>query len=115
MSEHIVLYVSFRVRPGRKEEFLAHLYKTIEDMKFEPAHVNTLVHENLDRPNEIVLYEIWHGTRESWLREEMPRDYRAPYEAGLAALIEERTVHWLIPKREWGSALLSRPRGEHPE
>jgi quinol monooxygenase YgiN len=115
MSEHIVLYVRFRVRPGRMEDFRSHLYKTIEDMKGEPAHVNTIVHVNLDQPNEVLLYEIWHGTRESWLREEMPRDYRDSYEAGLDDLIEERTAEWLIPLQEWGSSLLRRPRGAHAE
>ena len=111
MSEHIVLYVRFRVREGRLDDFRNHLYKTIEAMKGEPAHVNTIVHVSLDRPNEVMLYEIWHGTRESWMREEFPRDYRKPYEAGLDQLIEERVVEWLIPHKEWGSSLLSRPRG----
>jgi quinol monooxygenase YgiN len=106
---NVVLYVRFHTKPGKKEAFRAHLYRTIEAMQVEPAFVNTIVHDVLDAPDDIVLYEIWRGSRERWLGEELNRPYRAEYEAGLPALIEQRIVEWLQPAREWGSLLLEFP------
>ncbi len=108
MSQKVVICVHFKTKPGKKQEFRDHVIKTIEAMKSEPAFVNTIIHDHLDRQDEIVLYEIWHGTRDNWFKEEMPRPYRRPYEDGLAELIEERRVDWLTPTAEWGSTLLSR-------
>jgi hypothetical protein len=66
-------------------------------MSAEPSFVNSVVHRNLDKPDELVVYETWLGTRESWLRDEYTRPYRKPYEDALAELIGDRSVDWLVP------------------
>jgi quinol monooxygenase YgiN len=103
----VVLCVRFRTKPGQKEVFRKHLYRAINAMKEEKAFVNTIVHDFIDEPNDLLLYEIWHGTRDSWMREEFTRPYRQPYESIVTELIEERTVNWLTPVGEWGSTLLN--------
>jgi quinol monooxygenase YgiN len=97
MQDRIVLVVRFQTKPGKKEQFLQRLNTLVEAMSAESNFVNAILHQNVDEPNEIVIYETWRGTRESWLRDEFPRPYRKPYEQVLSELIDDRSVDWLTP------------------
>jgi quinol monooxygenase YgiN len=101
MSDLIILYVKFRAKPGKREDFKRHLFDLVEIMRKEPAFVRTIAHDRPDDPNEISLYEIWRGTRETWLRDEKTNPYRAYYAEGALEQLESRTVEWLIPTDEW--------------
>ncbi len=105
MTEQVVLIVRFVPKPGMYETFRAHLYALAETMAAEDHFVNTIVHDDIDRPGELVLYEIWSGTRARWEREEPPKPYRAAYEALVPEFLERRDITWLTPIREWGSHL----------
>lgn len=105
MSDNIVLIVRFMPHEGKREEFRSHLYTLVEAMADEEDFVNTIVHDDLEATNELVLYEIWRGTREQWEALQPPKAYRKAYEAGLDALLADRTVTWLKPVAEWGSRL----------
>ncbi len=105
MTEHVVLIVRFVPKPGMYDAFRAHLYRLAETMAGEAHFVNTIVHDDIDRPGELVLYEIWSGTRERWEREEPPKAYRAAYEARVPEFLERRDITWLTPVRELGSQL----------
>ncbi len=96
----IVLLVRFRAKAGKKEEFRKHLYGLVERMRTEKAWINTIVHEDHES-EDIVLYETWRGTKESWLAEEYPRPYRAPYEDLVKELLDDRQVSWLVPIAAW--------------
>jgi len=96
----IVLLVRFRAKAGKKEEFRKHLYGLVERMRTEKAWINTIVHEDHES-EDIVLYETWRGTKESWLAEEYPRPYRAPYEDLVKELLDDRQVTWLVPTAAW--------------
>ena len=111
-TEQCVLVVTFDALPGRKEAFREHLYTLVREMSREPFFVNTIVHDDLDRPDRLVLYEIWTGTRERWQRDEPRKPYRRSYEQGLSDLLAERAVHWMVPVAEWGSRLTSRAEGQ---
>ncbi|HEX9461212.1 MAG TPA: antibiotic biosynthesis monooxygenase [Alphaproteobacteria bacterium] len=98
MPDKIVLVVRFQTKPGKKEQFLKHhLSKLLDTMSAEANFVNVIVHNNLEKPNELVVYETWIGTRETWLRDEFPRPYRKPFEQVLSELVDERSVDWLTP------------------
>lgn len=110
--EQCVLIVTFNPRPGQKEAFRLHLYRLVNAMKAEPHFVNTIVHEDLDHPDRLVLYEIWSGSRERWQSEEPQKPYRTTYEQGLSDLLADRTVQWMTPVAEWGSSLTPHAKGE---
>jgi quinol monooxygenase YgiN len=97
MSSQIVLLVRVTLRPGKKAEFLANLGSVVGVMEKEPSFINSTIHENVESPDEVVVYETWRGTKESWLAEEYPRPYRKPYEDSLADLVIDRSVAWLQP------------------
>ena len=97
MASQIVLLVKIALKPGMKPEFLQKLRTVIGAMAREKSFVGSTVHESVENPDEIVVYETWKGTRESWLAEEYPRPYRKPYEDALSNLVEARSVEWLTP------------------
>jgi len=105
--EQCVLIVTFNPLPGRKEAFRDHLYRLVHEMSREPHFVNTIVHDDLDDADRLVLYEIWSGSRERWQRDEPQKAYRKTYEQGLSDLLADRTVAWMVPVAEWGSRLTS--------
>jgi quinol monooxygenase YgiN len=106
----IILNIRFKIKPGKKEEFRDSLFAMINNFRNEPTFVNAIISDDLDSPNDLVIYEIWQGTRDSWIQEELPKSYRAEYEGALTSLIDERIVSWLEPIGEWGSKLTNVPR-----
>ncbi|ACP21889.1 hypothetical protein NGR_b04260 (plasmid) [Sinorhizobium fredii NGR234] len=111
-TDQIVLIVAFDPMPGRKEAFREHLFALVRAMSKEPHFVNTIVHDDLNHADRLVLYEIWSGTRERWLREEPQKPYRKTYEEGLPGLLADRIVQWMVPVAEWGSSLTAHIQGE---
>jgi len=101
MAEKVVLYVRFKTKAGKKEESGRHLHALVEIMKVEPAFLNAIIHDDPEQADDIVIYETWQGTRESWLKNEFTKPYRAPYEKLLAELVEERVIVFLTPVEEW--------------
>lgn len=97
MSNQIVLLVRIALKPGKKAEFMERLREVEGFMKAEPNFIGATIHDNVENVDEVVVYETWKGTKESWMVEEYPRPYRKPYEAALSNLVENRSVAWLKP------------------
>ena len=106
MYSQIVLLVTIALKSGKKPEFLEKLHAVVGVMEKEPSFINSVVHENVENLDEVVVYETWKGTRETWLAEEYPRPYRKPYEDSLADLVVDRSVSWLQP--------MASPHAPHP-
>lgn len=102
-NQQVQLNIRFKAKPGKKEEFRKELFSLIEEMSSEKAFISAIVSDNLDQPDELLIYETWKGTRDSWLDEEFTKPYRKNYEVRVDDLIVERSVSWLQPNREWGS------------
>ena len=96
-EDRIVLLVRFQTKPGKTEFFLQQLRALVKTMSAESNFVDFVIHHNIDKPEEIIVYETWLGTRETFLKEELPRAYRKPYEETLSEFVENRSVEWLIP------------------
>lgn len=101
-TKQVVLSIRFKIKPGMKDTFQESLFDLINNFRSEPAFVNAIVSNDTDNPNDLHIYEVWQGTRQSWLEEELPKPYRQKYEDRLSALIDDRNVSWLEPIREWG-------------
>jgi len=107
ITNQVILNIRFKIKPGMKKNFRDRLFSLINDFRNEPAFINAIVSDDIDQPNDLVIYEIWQGTRETWIQNELPKPYRSEYEEALADLIDDRTVSWLDPIGEWGSQLTS--------
>jgi len=97
MQDRIVLIVRIETKPGMKAPFLKELDTVLESMSGEANFLKAIVHHNLEKANEVVVYETWQGTRETWLRDELSRPYRRPYEQAVSELVNDRSVDWLMP------------------
>ncbi len=102
-NQQVQLNIRFKAKPGKKEAFRKELYSLIEEMSSEKAFISAIVSDDLDQPDDLIIYETWQGTRDSWLAEEFIKPYRKNYEGTLGDLIVDRSVSWLQPNREWGS------------
>ena len=80
-----VLLVTFHLKPGCEEEFLAFIHRTNDAMRHEPTFVNTVVHRSADNPLFFMLYETWLD-REDFFNVQMKRP---EYEARLPALLSQ--------------------------
>ncbi|KOS62879.1 antibiotic biosynthesis monooxygenase [Lysinibacillus agricola] len=104
-KENVILYIRFRIKSEKKEEFKELLSANMRAMEHEPAFVSAVLSDDIDNPNEVTLFEIWKGTKESWLKEELPKPYRKTYENKLVDLIDERIISYLTPTNEWRTNL----------
>ncbi|WP_433615149.1 antibiotic biosynthesis monooxygenase family protein [Paenibacillus cellulositrophicus] len=102
-NQRVQLNIRFKVKPGKKEGFRRELYSLIEEMSSERAFISAIVSDDLDQPDDLIIYETWQGTRDRWLAEEFIKPYRKDYERTLGDFIVDRSVSWLQPKGEWGS------------
>ncbi len=102
-NSQVQLHIRFMAKPGEKEAFRAALFSLIEEMSSEKAFVSAIVSDDLDQPDDLIIYETWQGTRDSWLAEEFVKPYRKDYEEKLGALIANRSVSWLRPISKWGN------------
>ncbi|WP_283657166.1 antibiotic biosynthesis monooxygenase [Paenibacillus sp. RC343] len=92
----------------KKEEFKELLSANMRVMEHEPAFVSAVLSDDIDNSNEVTLFEIWKGTNESWLKEELPKPYRKTYENKLVDLIDERIISYLTPTNEWRTNLTNK-------
>jgi hypothetical protein len=69
-----------------------------------PALKLAILHEGVDQPEEIMLYEEWDLTKTKFLSEEAPKPYRKAYLDETGRLIAERgDLEWLSPIRIYES------------
>jgi quinol monooxygenase YgiN len=96
-DKRTVILVSLPVKPEARETFRKMLSEIGEHIAKEPSFVSALIHEDMDDPDTIVLYETWSGSREQLL-EQLTRPYRRAYEAALPAMLKsERRIVFLHP------------------
>ena len=99
----VVFMRTFSVIPeaGAKETVLAKLGDLVElVVKQVPALKLAILHEGLQLPLEIMLYEEWDDTKEGFLTHEAPKPYRAAYREETAHLIAEGgELEWFSPVR----------------
>jgi quinol monooxygenase YgiN len=91
----------FVVKPGKKETFYRKLLEIVNKMKDEEAFIDCTILQDVDHSEEMIMYETWKGTRETWLLSEAPRSYRSEYEDVLPALLESLSVAWLTPLQQF--------------
>ncbi|WP_342415042.1 antibiotic biosynthesis monooxygenase [Paenibacillus sp. FSL R10-2782] len=78
-KENVILYIRFKIKSEKKEGFKELLSANMRAMEHEPAFVSAVLSDDIDNSNEVTLFEIWKGTKESWLKEELPKPYRKTF------------------------------------
>lgn len=110
-GNYLVIYARFHLKPGMRARYLSILEVVLQGIRAEPLCKSILVHEDLQNPDLVILYEIWAGTREAFDRDERNKPYRAEYARILPdLLIKPVEVDWLLPTAEWYSDIIGKDR-----
>jgi quinol monooxygenase YgiN len=106
-SAKTTLNLRYTLKPGAREAMLAELQTVLDLCAQEPEFITAILQETPDRPNELMLFELWHGTREDFARVQGPKPYRKEYIANSKQYTETVEAVFSSPFTEWGTNLLS--------
>jgi len=105
--QRVAFMRTFRVisAAGAKDTVVAKLANLVELVVGEvPALKRAVIHEGLDRSEEIMLYEEWDDTKAGFLAHEAPKPYRTAYREETAHMIADSgDLEWLLPIRIYQS------------
>ncbi len=100
MADLISFIVRLPTQRAKREEMRSKLFAVLDRMAQEPDFINTWVHEDINEPDTLVLYETWACTREFFMSHHLNQPYRQQYEAALPQLLsKERSIEFLKPIR----------------
>jgi quinol monooxygenase YgiN len=85
MSETYV--ITFQVRAGKRERFLALLVPVLDAMKHEATFERASLHVDPEDANRFQLHETWEDRRDV-LEVQLHRSYRAAWHSSLDELLE---------------------------
>lgn len=109
----VTLNLRYSLKPGAREAMLAEL-KTILDLcAQEPEFISAILQEAPERPDEILVFELWHGTREDFARVQGPKQYRRDYIERSKLLYESVQATFSTPVAEWRTTLLAHGVEQH--
>ncbi|MGF6956637.1 antibiotic biosynthesis monooxygenase family protein [Paraburkholderia youngii] len=91
------LYIRFTLVPSTKATFVAHLADLMKSMAKEPGFVSAVLSEDPAAADELVLFELWNGSRDDWLSKQPHKPYRAAYDNATTSFVLEKEVHFLNP------------------
>lgn len=101
MADQIVLIVRFYVNAASKPLFQEKLKQLFEHISREHTFVNASLQEDIEHPEQLLVYELWQETRESFLKNQMTKSYRSAFERAILSLKVVRTPQWLKPLAAW--------------
>ena len=96
MSDTVSFIVHLPAKPEVRGQMRKMLFEVLDAMAKEPDFINTWVHEDLNDPDTLVLYENWACSREYFIEHHLNKPYRQAYEAALPDLLSrERRIEFL--------------------
>jgi len=101
MSDKITLIVRFKLQEAVKAEFVARLKELFAHIEREVTFLEASLQQDLEDPTSLLVYEVWHETPESFMKDQMTREYRGGFEQAIVHLKVERTPSWYTSLAEW--------------
>ena len=96
MSDTVSFVVTLSAKPETSARMRELLFDVVNAMAKEPDFINTWVHEDLNDPHTVVLYETWACSKEEFLARHLSKPYRQSYEAVLPDLLAKpRTIDFM--------------------
>ncbi|TCK32591.1 quinol monooxygenase YgiN [Paraburkholderia sp. BL8N3] len=93
----LALYVRFKLVASAKSRFLPHVDELIQAMAREPSFVTAVLNEDPNSEDELVLFEVWNGSRDEWVAQQPQKPYRSVYEDATKELVADKEVRFLSP------------------
>ena len=104
MSDKITLVVRFRMKESAKKEFTAKMRDVFAHIVKEKKFVQASLVQDMRDPKNILIYEVWNESPESFMKNQMTRAYRAEFEKMIVGLKIDRTPAWYSTIAEWTRA-----------
>ena len=104
MSDKITLIVRFELQEAVKAEFVSRLKEVFAHIDREETFVEASLQQDLEDPTSILVYEVWRETPESFMKNQMTKEYRKGFERAIVDLKVDRTPSWYTSLAEWKKA-----------
>jgi quinol monooxygenase YgiN len=104
MLDKITLVVRFRMKESAKKEFTAKMRDIFAHIVKEKTFVQASLVQDMRDPKNILIYEVWNESPESFMKNQMSRAYRAGFEKMIVDLKIDRTPAWYSTIAEWTRA-----------
>jgi len=104
MSDKITLVVRFRMEESAKQEFTTKMQNIFAHIVTEETFVEASLVQDMRDPQNILIYEVWNESPESFMKNQMGRAYRAEFEKMIVDLRIDRTPAWYSTLAEWTGA-----------
>jgi quinol monooxygenase YgiN len=104
MSDKITLIVRFKLQESAKAEFVSRLKEVFAHIEREETFIEASLQEDRENPTSLLVYEVWHETPESFMKNQMTREYRKGFERAIVDLKVERSPSWYAALAEWKKA-----------
>jgi quinol monooxygenase YgiN len=101
MSEKITLAVRFRMDEKVTPEFTTKLKEVFAHIVKEDTFVEASLVQDMQYPQSILNYEVWLESPESFMKNQIPKVYRAEFEKMIVDRQIERTPAWYATIGEW--------------
>jgi quinol monooxygenase YgiN len=104
MAAKTTLIVRFTMNESAKAEFIKQLQDVFRHIEREETFVKASLQQDLQDPKSILVYEVWLESPESFIKNQMAKDYRRGYEQAIVDLKVERVPSWYSSIIEWKKA-----------
>jgi quinol monooxygenase YgiN len=104
MSDKITLIVRFKSQETAKAELVGQLKELFDQIQREETFIEASLQQDLENPASVLVYEVWRETPESFMKNQMTREYRKGFEQAILDLNVERTPSWYVSLGEWKKA-----------
>jgi quinol monooxygenase YgiN len=104
MSDKITLIVRFKSQETAKAELVGQLKELFDQIQREETFIEASLQQDLENPASVLVYEVWRETPESFMKNQMTREYRKGFEQAIVDLKVERTPAWYVSLGEWKKA-----------
>ncbi len=104
MSDKVTLIVRFKLQEAAKPEFISRLKEVFAQIEREETFVEASLQQDLEDPTSILVYEVWRETPESFMKNQMTKEYRKGFEQAILDLKVDRTPSWYTSLAEWKKA-----------
>ena len=101
MSDKITLIVRFELQEAVKAEFVSRLKEVFAHIDREEMFVEASLQQDLEDPKSLLVYEVWRETPESFMKNQMTKEYRKGFEQAIVDLKVDRTPSWFTSLGEW--------------
>ncbi len=104
MADRIKLIVRFKMEESVKPEFVARLKEVFSHIEREEAFVEAFLQQDLEDSTSILNYEVWRETPDSFMKNQMSKEYRKAFEQAIVDLKVNRSPSWYTSFAEWKKA-----------